>query len=62
MAPNDNPAPKEGRASRVSFGDWTLDAVTVSSYRAQYLTAKFGVRPEVAAMLGLAAFGENGHG
>lgn len=62
MHDNDHPALEEGRASRVSFGDWTLDALTLSCHRAQYLTEKFGVRPEVVVMLGVTVFGELDHG
>lgn len=47
MAQNENPALEEGRASRVSFGDWTLDSHTVSRYRAQYLTENLGCHPRL---------------
>ena len=51
-----------GRASCVSFGHWTQDALTLSYYRAQHLIGTYGMRPEVAAMLAAFAFGGHGHG
>lgn len=62
MPNNENPALQKGRASRVSFADWTPEALTLSAYRAQYLASKFGVRTELAIMLGAVLFGEAGRG
>lgn len=62
MPKNENPALKEGRASCVLFADWTHEALTVSSYRAQYLIGECGIRPELAAMIAALAFGGHGHG
>jgi hypothetical protein len=59
---NKNPAPEGGRASRVSFPNWTPEAHTLSAYRAQYLMSKYGFRPEIATTLGSALFGEHRHG
>ena len=61
MPRKENPTAK-GRASRVSFGDWTQDTLTLSAYRAQHLMGAFGLRPETAAMLAAVAFGEHAHG
>jgi len=61
MPRKENPTAK-GRASRVSFGDWTQDALTLSAYRAQHLIGTFGLRPETAAMLAAIAFGGHAHG
>lgn len=51
-----------GRASRVSFGDWTHEAITLSAYRAQHLIGSYSIRPETAAMLASFAFGGHAHG
>lgn len=56
MPHNENPTHK-GRASRVSFGDWTQEALTLSNLRAQHLIGAYGIRPELAAMLAALAFG-----
>jgi len=61
MPCKENPTAK-GRASRVSFGDWTQDALTLSAYRAQHLIGTLGLRPETAAMLAAIAFGGHAHG
>ncbi|GLV24276.1 hypothetical protein [Sphingobium sp. Cam5-1] len=61
MSRKENPTTK-GRGSRVSFGDWTQDALTLSAYRAQHLIGSYGVRPEQAVMLTALAFGGHGHG
>lgn len=61
MPRKENPTAK-GRASRVSFGDWTQDALTLSAYRAQHLIGSYGIRPETAAMLAAIAFGGGAHG
>lgn len=53
---NEYPA-MDGRASRVSFGHWTPEALTLSAYRAQHLIAHCGIRPELATMLAALAFG-----
>ena len=60
MPHNENPTNK-GRASRVSFGDWTQDALTLSAYRAQHLIALHSIRPEMAAMIAALAFGGGGN-
>lgn len=56
MPNNENPTNK-GRASRVSLGDWTQDALTLPAYRAQHLISLYGIRPEMAAMVAAFAFG-----
>lgn len=56
MPHNENPTNK-GRASRVSFADWTQEALTLSTYRAQHLIALYSIRPEMAAMFAALAFG-----
>lgn len=56
MPHNENPTNK-GRASRVSFGDWTHEALTLSALRTQHLIGVYGIRPELAAMLAALAFG-----
>lgn len=61
MPRKDNPTAK-GRASCVSFGHWTQEALTLSTYRAQHLIGSYGVRPELAIMLTALAFGGHGHG
>lgn len=61
MPRKENPTAK-GRASRVSFGDWTQDALTLSAYRAQHLISTLGLRPETATMLAAIAFGGHAHG
>lgn len=61
MPRKENPATK-GRASHVSFGDWTQDALILSAYRAQHLIGSYGLRPETATMLAAIAFGGHAHG
>lgn len=61
MPRKENPTAK-GRASRVSFGHWTQDALSLSAYRAQHLIGTYGIHPETAAMLAAIAFGGHGHG
>lgn len=56
MPHNENPA-NGGRASRVSFADWTHEALTRSIYRAQHLIAPYGIRLEMAAMFAAPAIG-----
>lgn len=60
MPHNEHPTPK-GRASRVSLGNWTHEALTLSALRAQHLIGVYGIRPELAAMLAAIAFGGGGH-
>jgi hypothetical protein len=62
MPENENPVLNEDRASRVSFGDWTHDDLTLSTFRTQFLIDACRVRPEIAAVLGTAVFGESSHG
>lgn len=62
MPDNENPAPKKGRASRVSFADWTPEALTLSACRAQCLITTYGVQPELAVMLAAVALGGTRHG
>lgn len=62
MRQNENPALRQDRVSCVSFGERTQEALTLSAYRAQYVMNKFGVRSELAVMLGVALFGEVRHG
>lgn len=61
MPQKQNPTAR-GRASRVSFGDWTHDAHTLSAYRTQHLIGSYGIRPELASMLATLAFGGASHG
>ena len=61
MTENENTVLNEDRASRVSFGDWTNDGLTLSTSRTQFLINACGVRPEIAAVLGTAIFGESSH-
>lgn len=56
MSHMENPTPNEGRASRVSFGHWTPEALSLSALRAQHLIGAFGIRPELAAMIAALAF------
>jgi len=58
MALDKSPAPKGDRASRVSFGDWTLRSFNPSDYRAQYMIATRGIRRELASMMATLAFGD----
>lgn len=61
--PHDENPTNKGRASRVSFADWTQEALTLSASRAQHLIALYGIRPEMAAMVAALAFGGGaGHG
>lgn len=54
---NENPAPMGSRASCVSFGDWTREALSPLALQIQRLVIIHAVRPELAAMLAAAIFG-----
>lgn len=58
----ENPAPLQGRASRVSFPNSTQEAHNLSNYRAQLLITKYGVRADRAKIISSALFGETCHG
>lgn len=51
----------EAGASRDSCGGRSQPLSTLDAYRAQFLTAAFAVRPEMAVMVAALAFG-GGHG
>lgn len=60
---NKTPAGIAGQtgASRDSFGGVSQFPFNLEAHRAQFLMLAYAVRPEIAAMLAVAAFG-GGHG
>lgn len=58
-----NPTPtKEGRASRVSFGDWTHDCLTPTAMQVQHLIARHSLTAETALIVAALAWGGAHHG
>ncbi len=62
MPHNENPTPKKGRASRVSFGDWTHTDLSLEQLQEQHLMRAYGLGPEAARVLCDAIYGGAAHG
>ena len=58
----ENPTPYKGRASGVSFPNWTPVSLSLSALRAQHIAARHGVAIEAAAIIAALAYGGAHHG
>jgi len=62
MAHKSEATPVLGVASRNGCGGCFRDVLNLSAVQAQFLTAAYHVRPELAVMIAALAFGGRGHG